>query len=239
MRFPLIILLLLGAASLNGQISAIPDNKHINVEEYPMFYWYRTCGGKEDLLKIPGDSSEYLLLYMTSNVIGVMNQKYFELYNDSIYGFYDTRRYGNTENPYLHIDDELKLYEVFKRVFSKRAFRIITHDMKQYLRSVDFGGADWLNEKEGKKKNTLNDWLLIYGADFFNIYVGLTANNEIKMIYFRFQNLDFFRELSPDRFLKLEKDLLETISFTTHTQPPPDGKINLYLFALDLNRLIR
>ena len=65
----------------------------------------------------------------------------------------------------------------------------------------------------------------------------MDSNNEVGLIYFRFQNIKFFRNLNPDRLFELERNILERITFKPTVLPPPENMVTLYLLSLDMNKL--
>lgn len=238
MRFIPIILSLLVALSMYGQQSG---TSVINIENFTHHssesYFYKSSSGQIDTLIIAGASTEYNLLYITADVIGVINKEYFATFNDAVYSLIDVRwPYEGRTNSFLDTDAEKQLYRAFTRVFAKKEYRKMQRDLKKYLRGVDFGMVDKFAEQEGRK-NTINDWLTLYGRDFFNIYIGMDSNNEVGLIYFRFQNIKFFRNLNPDRLFELERNILERITFKPTVLPPPENMVTLYLLSLDMNKL--
>ena len=238
MRFILIILTIFVASSLCGQQVG---KREITIgkvmHHHLMPYWYKSSSGQIDTLIIEGVSTEYNLLYITADVIGVINKEYFATFNDAVYSLIDVRwPYEGRTNSFLDTDAEKQLYRAFTRVFAKKEYRKMQRDLKKYLRSVDFGRVDKFAEQEGRK-NTINDWLTLYGRDFFNIYIGMDSNNEVGLIYFRFQNIKFFRNLNPDRLFELERNILERITFKPMVLPPPENMVTLYLLSLDMNKL--
>ena len=238
MRFILIILTIFVASSLCGQQVG---KREITIgkvmHHHLMPYWYKSSSGRIDTLKVAGDSSEYIILYITSDAIEVINRNFFDLLNkDALYSLLDVRPYDSTGNPFLEVDVE-QLHEAFTQVFTKKECMDMQRDLKKYLRSVDFGVSDWMAEKDGTNKYTINDWLTLYGRDFFNIYIGMDSNNEVGLIYFRFQNIKFFRNLNPDRLFELERNILESITFKPTVLPPPENMVTLYLLSLDMNKL--
>lgn len=239
MRFIPIILSLLVVLSMYGQQSG---TRVINIENFihhsSESYFYKSSLGQIDTLIIEGVSTEYNLLYITADVIGVINKEYFATFNDAVYSLIDVRwPYEGRTNSFLDTDAEKQLYRAFTRVFAKKEYRKMQRDLKKYLRSVDFGVSDWMAEKDGTNKYTINDWLRLYGRDFFNIYIGMDSNNEVGLIYFRFQNIKFFRNLNPDRLFELERNILERITFKPTVLPPPENMVTLYLLSLDMNKL--
>lgn len=239
MRFILIILTIFVASSLCGQQVG---KREITIgkvmHHHLMPYWYKSSLGQIDTLIIEGVSTEYNLLYITADVIGVINKEYFATFNDAVYSLIDVRwPYEGRTNSFLDTDAEKQLYRAFTRVFAKKEYRKMQRDLKKYLRSVDFGVSDWMAEKDGTNKYTINDWLTLYGRDFFNIYIGMDSNNEVGLIYFRFQNIKFFRNLNPDRLFELERNILERITFKPTVLPPPENMVTLYLLSLDMNKL--
>ena len=238
MRFIPIILSLLVALSMYGQQSG---TSVINIENFTHHssesYFYKSSSGQIDTLIIAGVSTEYNLLYITADVIGVINKEYFATFNDAVYSLIDVRwPYEGRTNSFLDTDAERQLYRAFTRVFAKKEYRKMQRDLKKYLRGVGFGRVDKFAEQEGSK-NTINDWLTLYGRDFFNIYIGMDSNNEVGLIYFRFQNIKFFRNLNPDRLFELERNILERITFKPTVLPPPENMVTLYLLSLDMNKL--
>ena len=238
MRFIPIILSLLVALSMYGQQSG---TSVINIENFTHHssesYFYKSSSGQIDTLIIAGVSTEYNLLYITADVIGVINKEYFATFNDAVYSLIDVRwPYEGRTNSFLDTDAERQLYRAFTRVFAKKEYRKMQRDLKKYLRGVGFGRVDKFAEQEGSK-NTINDWLTLYGRDFFNIYIGMDTNNEVGLIYFRFQNIKFFRNLNPDRLFELERNILERITFKPTVLPPPENMVTLYLLSLDMNKL--
>ena len=238
MRFIPIILSLLVVLPMYGQHSG---TSVINIENFTHHssesYFYKSSSGQIDTLIIAGASTEYNLLYITADVIGVINKEYFATFNDAVYSLIDVRwPYEGRTNSFLDTDAEKQLYRAFTRVFAKKEYRKMQRDLKKYLRGVDFGMVDKFAEQEGRK-NTINDWLTLYGRDFFNIYIGMDSNNEVGLIYFRFQNIKFFRNLNPDRLFELERNILERITFKPTVLPPPENMVTLYLLSLDMNKL--
>lgn len=238
MRFIPIILSLLVVLPMYGQQSG---TSVINIENFTHHssesYFYKSSSGQIDTLIIAGASTEYNLLYITADVIGVINKEYFATFNDAVYSLIDVRwPYEGRTNSFLDTDAEKQLYRAFTRVFAKKEYRKMQRDLKKYLRGVDFGMVDKFAEQEGRK-NTMNDWLTLYGRDFFNIYIGMDSNNEVGLIYFRFQNIKFFRNLNPDRLFELERNILERITFKPTVLPPPENMVTLYLLSLDMNKL--
>ena len=238
MRFIPIILSLLVVLPMYGQQSG---TNVINIENFTHHssesYFYKSSSGQIDTLIIAGASTEYNLLYITADVIGVINKEYFATFNDAVYSLIDVRwPYEGRTNSFLDTDAEKQLYRAFTRVFAKKEYRKMQRDLKKYLRGVDFGMVDKFAEQEGRK-NTINDWLTLYGRDFFNIYIGMDSNNEVGLIYFRFQNIKFFRNLNPDRLFELERNILERITFKPTVLPPPENMVTLYLLSLDMNKL--
>ena len=238
MRFIPIILSLLVVLSMYGQQSG---TSVINIENFihhsSESYFYKSSSGQIDTLIIAGVSTEYNLLYITADVIGIINKEYFATFNDAVYSLIDVRwPYEGRTNSFLDTDAEEQLYRAFTRVFAKKEYRKMQRDLKKYLRSVDFGVSDWMAEKDGTNKYTINDWLTLYGRDFFNIYIGMDSNNEVGLIYFRFQNIKFFRNLNP-RLFELERNILERITFKPMVLPPPENMVTLYLLSLDMNKL--
>lgn len=238
MRFIPIILSLLVVLPMYGQQSG---TSVINIENFTHHssesYFYKSSSGQIDTLIIAGASTEYNLLYITADVIGVINKEYFATFNDAVYSLIDVRwPYEGRTNSFLDKDAEKQLYRAFTRVFAKKEYRKMQRDLKKYLRGVDFGMVDKFAEQEGRK-NTINDWLTLYGRDFFNIYIGMDSNNEVGLIYFRFQNIKFFRNLNPDRLFELERNILERITFKPTVLPPPENMVTLYLLSLDMNKL--
>ncbi len=238
MRFIPIILSLLVVLPMYGQQSG---TSVINIENFTHHssesYFYKSSSGQIDTLIIAGASTEYNLLYITADVIGVINKEYFATFNDAVYSLIDVRwPYEGRTNSFLDTDAEKQLYRAFTRVFAKKEYRKMQRDLKKYLRGVDFGMVDKFAEQEGRK-NTINDWLTLYGRDFFNIYIGMDSNNEVGLIYFRFQNIKFFRNLNPDRLFELERNILERITFKPTVLPPPENMVTLYLLSLDMNKL--
>lgn len=238
MRFILIILTIFVASSLCGQQVGKRENTIGKVMHHHLMpYWYKSSSGRIDTLKVAGDSSEYIILYMTSDAIEVINRNFFDLLNkDALYSLLDVRPYDSTGNPFLEVDVE-QLHGAFTQAFTKKECMDMQQDLKKYLRSVDFGVSDWMAEKDGTNKYTINDWLTLYGRDFFNIFIGIDCTNEVKLIKFKFQNIEFFRNLNPDRLLELEQNILKRVIFKPLVPPPPDNKMNLYLLSLDLNKL--
>lgn len=238
MRFIPIILSLLVVLPMYGQQSG---TSVINIENFTHHssesYFYKSSSGQIDTLIIAGASTEYNLLYITADVIGVINKEYFATFNDAVYSLIDVRwPYEGRTNSFLDTNAEKQLYRAFTRVFAKKEYRKMQRDLKKYLRGVDFGMVDKFAEQEGRK-NTINDWLTLYGRDFFNIYIGMDSNNEVGLIYFRFQNIKFFRNLNPDRLFELERNILERITFKPTVLPPPENMVTLYLLSLDMNKL--
>lgn len=238
MRFIPIILSLFVVLSMYGQQSG---TNVINIENFihhsSESYFYKSSSGQIDTLIIAGASTEYNLLYITADVIGVINKEYFATFNDAVYSLIDVRwPYEGRTNSFLDTNAEKQLYRAFTRVFAKKEYRKMQRDLKKYLRGVDFGMVDKFAEQEGRK-NTMNDWLTLYGRDFFNIYIGMDSNNEVGLIYFRFQNIKFFRNLNPDRLFELERNILERITFKPTVLPPPENMVTLYLLSLDMNKL--
>lgn len=238
MRFIPIILSLLVVLPMYGQQSG---TSVINIENFTHHssesYFYKSSSGQIDTLIIAGVSTEYNLLYITAEVIGVINKEYFATFNDAVYSLIDVRwPYEGRTNSFLDTDAEKQLYRAFTGVFAKKEYRKMQRDLKKYLRGVVFGRVDKFAEQEGRK-NTINDWLTLYGRDFFNIYIGMDSNNEVGLIYFRFQNIKFFRNLNPDRLYELERNILERITFKPTVLPPPENMVTLYLLSLDMNKL--
>ena len=112
------------ALSMNAQTSAIPGYKYKNTrkvwKEYSMSYMYKTSAGGVDTLRVPSDSSEYIILYITTDVIEVINRDFLDLLNkDALYSLLDVRSYGSTGNPFLGVDFE-QLYGAFTQVLTKK-----------------------------------------------------------------------------------------------------------------------
>ncbi|MBR4088358.1 MAG: hypothetical protein IKK19_03530, partial [Bacteroidales bacterium] len=105
MRFILIILTIFVASSLCGQQVG---KREITIgkvmHHHLMPYWYKSSLGRIDTLKVAGDSSEYIILYITSDAIEVINRNFFDLLNkDALYSLLDVRPYDSTGNPFLEV----------------------------------------------------------------------------------------------------------------------------------------
>ena len=131
MRFIPIILSLLVVLPMYGQQSG---TSVINIENFTHHssesYFYKSSSGQIDTLIIAGVSTEYNLLYITADVIGVINKEYFATFNDAVYSLIDVRwPYEGRTNSFLDTDAEKQLYRAFTRVFAKKEYRKMQRDL--------------------------------------------------------------------------------------------------------------